>query len=102
MRSASLRDDLRPPLTLGTDEQGGWLSGRWPVLACPFSAPEAVNGTRHTHQAPLTLETLTASAPSSRANAFPRSRLDELAASTAGTKVLPVEIAPNGASRTKA
>jgi hypothetical protein len=28
-RCASLRDDLRPPLTPGTDEQEGWLSVRW-------------------------------------------------------------------------
>ena len=28
-RCASRRDGLRPPLTPGTDEQVGWLSGRW-------------------------------------------------------------------------
>jgi hypothetical protein len=28
-RFASLRDGLRPPLPPDTDEQLGWLSGRW-------------------------------------------------------------------------
>jgi hypothetical protein len=45
-RYASLRDGLRPPLPPDTDEQEGWLSGRWLSHAhVPFPDPGAARTT---------------------------------------------------------
>jgi hypothetical protein len=49
-RYASLRDDLRPPLTPIAAEQEGWLSGRWLASGRPISRTPCAPPTPGNHQ----------------------------------------------------